>query len=169
MSGLRGRALEIDDPLGPGPSKRKQPPPVEPGARQTPAARDDQPAGRRKTGRPFAGSNSEPTATATSRTLAVSEEQDGTQHRTDTGAGPWREWSGVTGVGSFPLPHELLRELGDTARELQLPVGLIVTAAITRLLDQPPDTIAALVDHADDARIRARRRARRRLTTRTDE
>jgi hypothetical protein len=81
----------------------------------------------------------------------------------------WREWTGLTGVGSFPLPHELLAELGDAARELQLPVGMIVTAAITQLLDQPPDTIAALVDRADDARIQGRRRSRRRLTTRSDD
>ena len=156
-------------PSAPGLSKRKQQPLVEPGARQTSRARDDQRAGRTETGPRFVGSNSEPTAAATSRTLAAAEEEDRTQHGTDTGASAWREWSGVTGVGSFRLPHELLRELGDTARKLQLPVGLIVTAAITRLLDQPPDTIAALVDHADDARIQGRRRARRRLTTRTDE
>ena len=72
-------------------------------------------------------------------------------------------------MGSFRLPHELLAELADSARELQVPVGLIVTAAITQLLDQPPDTIAALVDQADDARIQGRRRARRRLTTRSDD
>jgi hypothetical protein len=64
-------------------------------------------------------------------------------------------------VGSFRLPQELLEELGDTARDLQLPVGLIVTAAITQLLDLPPDTIVALVDRADDARIQARRQAMR--------
>ena len=81
----------------------------------------------------------------------------------------WREWSGLTSVGSFRLPHELLAELGDTARELQLPIGLIVTAAITELLDQPPDAIAALVDRADDARIHGRRQARRRLTKRSDD
>jgi hypothetical protein len=67
------------------------------------------------------------------------------------------------------MPHELLAELGDTARELQLPIGLIVTAAITQLLEQPPDAIAALVDHADDARIHGRRQARRRLTKRSDD
>jgi hypothetical protein len=78
--------------------------------------------------------------------------------------GVWRTWSGVTGVGSFRLPHELLIELGDTARELQLPIGMIVTAAITELLDQPPDTIATLVDRADDARIQGRRQARRHRT-----
>jgi len=75
--------------------------------------------------------------------------------------GAWRNWSGVTGVGSFRLPHELLTELGDTARELQLPIGMIVTAAVTQLLDQPPDTIATLVDRADDARIQGRRQTRR--------
>lgn len=78
--------------------------------------------------------------------------------------GVWRAWSGITGVGSFRLPHELLSELGDTARELRLPIGMIVTAAITELLDQPPDTIAALVDRADDARIQGRRQARRHRT-----
>ena len=79
----------------------------------------------------------------------------------------WREWSGITGVGSFRLPHELLVELSDTARELGLPIGMIVTAAITQLLDQPPEQIAQLVDRADDARIHGRRNARRRLTDRT--
>jgi hypothetical protein len=80
----------------------------------------------------------------------------------------WRTWSGITGVGSFRLPHELLVELGDTARELDLPIGMIVTAAITQLLDQPPEQIAELVDRADDARIHGRRHARRRLTERTE-
>jgi phenylpyruvate tautomerase PptA (4-oxalocrotonate tautomerase family) len=46
---------------------------------------------------------------------------------------------------------------------------MIVTAAITQLLDQPPEEIAVLVDKADDARIQGRRRARQRLTTRTDD
>jgi hypothetical protein len=72
-------------------------------------------------------------------------------------------------VGSFRLPHELLAELGETARELQLPIGMIVTAAITQLLDQSAEEIAVLVDKADDARIQGRRRARRRVTTRSDD
>jgi hypothetical protein len=80
----------------------------------------------------------------------------------------WRAWSGITGVGSFRLPHELLVELGDTARELGLPIGTIVTAAITQLLDQPPERTAELVDRADDARIQWRRSARRRLSERTE-
>jgi hypothetical protein len=72
-------------------------------------------------------------------------------------------------VGSFRLPHELLAELGDAARELQMPIGMIVTAAITQLLDQSAEEIAVLVDKADDARIQGRRRARRRVTTRSDD
>jgi hypothetical protein len=72
-------------------------------------------------------------------------------------------------VGSFRLPHELLDELGSAARELQLPIGMIVTAAITQLLDQSAEEIAVLVDKADDARIQGRRRVRRRVTTRSDD
>jgi hypothetical protein len=72
-------------------------------------------------------------------------------------------------VGSFRLPQEVLDELGGAARELQLPIGMIVTAAITQLLDQSAEEIAVLVDKADDARIQGRRRARRRVTTRSDD
>jgi hypothetical protein len=167
MSRLRARGLEIDDPLGPGPPNQQQSP-AAPVPRQTPLVHDDDGAKRSNHGRAAAGSagpHSEQPAGATSRTRTVPEEPGGT----GTGNPAWREWGGITGVGSFRLPHELLAELGDTARKLQLPVGLIVTAAITRLLDQPADTIAALVDQADDARIQGRRRARRRLTTRADE
>jgi hypothetical protein len=60
-------------------------------------------------------------------------------------------------------------ELGATAREQGLPIGMIVTAAVTQVLDQPLETIAALVDRADDARIEGRRRSRRCLTTRSDD
>jgi hypothetical protein len=52
---------------------------------------------------------------------------------------------GSLGSRTFRLPDELLIELGDTDRELQLPIGLIVTAAITHLLDQPPATIATIL------------------------
>ena len=101
-------------------------------------------------------------------------DETGTPRRTAAGAPQaasrevWRAWSGITGVGSFRLPHELVVELGDTARELGLPIGMIVTAAITRLLDQSPEQIAELVDRADDARIHGRRNARRRLTDRSE-
>ena len=78
-------------------------------------------------------------------------------------AGVWRSWSGRTRVASYRLPDELLAELASTSADLQLQVGLIVTAAITHLLDQPGDVIASLVDRADDARIQGRRAARRGL------
>lgn len=75
--------------------------------------------------------------------------------------GAWRAWSGQTRVASYRLPDELLAELASTSAELQLPIGLLVTAAIARLLDEPAAAIAALVDRADDARIEGRRAARR--------
>jgi hypothetical protein len=77
---------------------------------------------------------------------------------------PWRSWSGLTRVASYRLPDELLAELAATATRLQLPVGLLVTAAITELLDQRDDTMHGLVDRADDARIHGRRAARRLLS-----
>jgi hypothetical protein len=110
------------------------------------------------------------TVPASERPSAIRHQPTGeTGDRAEPDGRPWREWTGLSGVGSFRLPHELLAELGDTARELQLPIGLIVTAAITQLLDQPPEEIAVLVDKADDARIQGRRRARRRVTTRSDD
>jgi hypothetical protein len=44
---------------------------------------------------------------------------------------------------------------------------MIVTAAITQLLDLPPEQLAALVDKADDARIHGRRSARQRRAKRS--
>ncbi len=74
------------------------------------------------------------------------------------GPGADRRESPATG---YRLPDELLAELASTSAELQLPIGLLVTAAIARLLDEPAAAIAALVDRADDARIEGRRAARR--------
>ncbi|MHB8657691.1 MAG: hypothetical protein ACYC91_07005 [Solirubrobacteraceae bacterium] len=74
---------------------------------------------------------------------------------------PWRSWTGQTRVASYRLPDELLAELGDTATRLQLPIGLLVTAALAHLLDHPDDAIQRLVDRADDTRIQGRRWARR--------
>ncbi len=170
MSSIRRRGLQIDDPLGP----ERPSPPAEPDAQSAappgpsptqdgrppnattdgsaPARSDPQPAGRKAAVyRPAAAETEQSAATGLSAQV---------------NGDAWREWTGPTGVGSFRLPHELLLELGDTARELQLPVGMLVAAAITQLLDQPPDTIAALVDRAEDARIQGRRIARRRHTER---
>ena len=139
MSALRRRGLQIDDPLAPG--------------RATDHGR----------------AASEPAVTAGVHAATDAGDRGRRADEDPGGAAVWREWSGLTGVGSFRLPHELLSELGDTARELELPIGLIVTAAITQLLDRPPHAIAALVDRADDARIHGRRQARRRLTKRSDD
>ena len=66
----------------------------------------------------------------------------------------------------LPAPDELHAELASTSAELQLQVGLIVTAAITHQLDEPDDVDRALlVDRADDARIQGRPAAKRGLTT----
>ena len=161
MTAVRRRGLQIDDPLGPGEPTQPDKAPTEAGVTTTsaevarrPGAASDRISEDRQRGEPRSGRQDE---TDTPRHTAAPASRE-----------LWRAWSGITGVGSFRLPHELLVELGDTARELGLPIGMIVTAAITQLLDQPPEQIAELVDTADDARIHGRRHARRRLTERTD-
>ena len=66
-------------------------------------------------------------------------------------------------AGSLGL---VLEPIAKRHERSDLPGGAArkITAAITHLLDQPPEEIATLVDKADDARIPARRTARRRLT-----
>ncbi|MBV8952226.1 MAG: hypothetical protein JOZ99_15225 [Actinobacteria bacterium] len=166
MTTVRRRGLQLDDPL-----TRTQPAAAETASAETAgqaspnttrdgsveAGTTASTAGRTRTApaKPRAARGREPAPPAET---APSDNQEDRV---------WRTWSGVTGVGSFRMPHELLTELGDTAREQGLPIGMIVTAAITQLLDQPPARIAALVDRADDARIHGRRHARRRLTGRT--
>jgi hypothetical protein len=165
MSAVRRRGLQIDDPLGPGARTQPDNAPTEAGAMTTsgevarrPVEACDRISEDGQRGEPQSGRQDE---TGTPRHAAASVPQPASREL-------WRVWSGITGVGSFRLPHELLVELGDTARQLGLPIGMIVTAAITQLLDQPPEQIAVLVDRADDARIHGRRHARRRLTERTE-
>jgi len=157
MTAIRRRGLQLDDPLGPSPASPTHEP-VEPIARPM---QNDQ-------GSSEGAAKPKPAARRTRRTEGR-RPAAGAAESAAHSAGVWREWSGITSVGSFRVPHELLTELGDTARELGLPIGLIVTAAIAQLLDQPPETIASLVDRADDARIQGRRRARRPLTTPSDD
>ena len=159
------RAFQLDDPLGPGEPTQPDNPPEEAGVATTsdevarrPVEASDRISEDRQRGEPHSGRQDD---TDTPRHTAAPVPQPASREA-------WRAWSGLTGVGSFRLPHELLVELGDTARELGLPIGMIVTAAITQLLDQPPERIAELVDRADDARIHGRRHARRRLTERTE-
>ncbi len=66
-------------------------------------------------------------------------------------------------VASYRLPDELLEELTARAAALQLPVGLIVSAALAHIVDAPGEVIETLVDRADDARITGCREARRAL------
>lgn len=81
-------------------------------------------------------------------------------------SGEWREWTGPRRVVSFRLADELIAELKQVTAQLGLPEGRTVTAAITYLLDQDDELIVELVDRADDALVRGKRRARR-LGTRT--
>jgi hypothetical protein len=173
MSRLRRTGLTIDDPLLPGAAEDHV----------TPArSRDDELVGGSSGGSP-AGSTLSPKAkpsaaprstarqaTRTTPAATSAARTAPTQATTATPAnGAWRAWGGQTRVASYRLPDELLAELASTSAELQLPVGLLVTAAIAHLLDEPADSIARLVDRADDARIEGRRAARRGLTTTLDD
>jgi hypothetical protein len=181
MSAVRRRGLRIDDPLGPSEPAEPDKTPGEAGTTMTsgelarrPAQTTDHPSEAGQRGEP----RSEHEETGTLRRTVAPAPQAASRE-------VWRAWSGITGVGSFRLPHELLVELGDSARELGLPhellvelgdsarelglpIGMIVTAAITQLLDHSPEQIAELVDRADDARIHGRRNARRRLIERSE-
>jgi hypothetical protein len=173
MSAMRRRGLQIDDPLGPAQPPAK----ADSAAAEAPAARRGGQAGGEPTDRAVSAdsarkpkrsdrSTTGPAPSGPAPSGRRRERAARSERRTPAGGEVWREWTGLTGVGSFRLPHELLAELGDTARELGLPIGLIVAAAITQLLDQSPEQIAALVDRADDARIHGRRTNRRRLPER---
>jgi hypothetical protein len=164
MSALRRRGLKLDDPLGPSQTPRPDEPPAQSDNAPIPQAtlsrreaNDDRAAKPTSAPRRTSRAGRQRSATADKQPAAAAEPA------APTATGVWREWSATTSVGSFRLPHELLIELSDTARELGLPIGLIVAAAITQLLDEPSEQIAALVDRADDARIHGRRRARRPL------
>jgi hypothetical protein len=164
MSTVRRRGLQIDDPLGPAE-------PTQPDKRPAEAGMTTKPG---EIARRAAQTTDHPSEEGQRGEPEGEQDETGTPRRPDAPAPQaasrevWRAWSGITAVGSFRLPHELLVELGDTARELGLPIGMIVTAAITQLLDQSPEQIAELVDRADDARIHGRRNARRRLTERSE-
>jgi hypothetical protein len=153
MTTVRRRRLQIDDPLGADQPTRASQRSTETGS----TTASEVPADGQR-GEPQSGRQDD---TGAPRHTSSPERQPARR-------AVWRAWSGITGVGSFRLPHELLVELSDTARELGLPIGMIVTAAIAQLLDRPPEQIAELVDRADDARIHGRRNARRRLTKRTE-
>jgi hypothetical protein len=169
MTTLRRRGLQIDDPLGPGrgvqPADSLEEPAVAEDSDSAPSERAQDVGAteeRSSAGSARKAGRSDPAPRASRRSGAGRRKHSGGEHPgTSSVDGVWRQWSGLTGVGSFRLPHELLAELGDRARELGLPIGMIVAAALAQLLDQSGEEIAALVDRADDARIQGRRAARR--------
>jgi hypothetical protein len=164
MTTARRHALQLDDPLAPTQPAARDEPPAQPSEHTSPKPTRDQTVDSASSARRTGTAPAKPRAARTRQPQPLAQTTPGDQEKRDV----WRTWSGVTGVGSFRLPHELVIELSETARELGLPIGMIVTAAITQLLDQPPERIAELVDRADDARIDGRRHARRRLTARTE-
>jgi hypothetical protein len=173
MSRTRKIGLTIDDPLAPArpsdvPDRGMLPDTLEPPSSRTQA--NEKSSGvrtRRRTRQPAASDGAATSAVPVAPgkpTDAQLTARVATPSATPEGAAPagvWRTWGGLTRVASYRLPDELLAELADTAAELQLPIGLLVTAAIAHLLDEPAVTIEALVDRADDARIQGRRASRR--------
>jgi hypothetical protein len=162
MTDLRQRGLRIDEPLAPraptpGATAPKDPQDGDSHTRPAElaaAAANGTPehaAGTQRKRRP-----------ARRRAVSAPRATASPQHGSPGRPGPWRAWSGRSRVASYRLPDELLDELARMAEEHTLPVGLLVTAAITHLLDQDLPTIIALVDGAEDARVEGRRLARRR-------
>ena len=158
MSRLRKTGLTIDDPLSPGTTDERPAAPERSGegpAGSMPRSNSEPSPEQQPTSR---GTRRSAPATATRATTARTRAATSPPEQ-----GPWRSWAGQTRVASYRLPDELLGELASTAAQLKLPIGLLATAAVAHLLDEPPDAIAALVDRADDARIQGRRAARRGL------
>lgn len=144
MSNARRLALAVDDPLASGSERTPEAGVVRPAAK----------ARRKAEKAPVVVSQDEP------RGAAAEPEATGGPDRAPGGL--WRAWSGGTRPASYRLPNELLDELDERTHGLRLPVGLTVTAALLRLLDESDELIVAAVDRADDAQHQARRRARRR-------
>lgn len=164
MTRLRRTGLKIDDPLTPTAANDQMPTAVPGRDEEHAAGPSGGPSGSTQSPKP----RPSPAPRARSeRTLGSGPATSATKKAPTQAAtaittnGAWRAWSGQTRVASYRLPDELLAELASTSAELQLPIGLLVTAAIARLLDEPAAAIAALVDRADDARIEGRRAARR--------
>lgn len=69
----------------------------------------------------------------------------------------WRSWGPFHQTVSFKWPPELVQELDDRRHDLREPVGLMVIAAVTHLLDQDDNTIRGLIDRAEQAKPRSGR------------
>src|SRR5438309_1717108 len=97
------------------PARHRQPAePAPPDAIQHGRPRADAPASKPQRRGKAAGALRPATATGSKPSAPPAADQ--------ADAAIWREWSGITGVGSFRLPHELLAELDATAHELGLPI-----------------------------------------------
>jgi hypothetical protein len=69
----------------------------------------------------------------------------------------WRSWGPFHQTVSFKWPPELVQELDDRRHDLREPVGLMVIAAVTHLLDHDDNTIRGLIDCAEQAKPRSGR------------
>jgi len=132
MSALRHRGLRLDAPLSPGRSSQARESAPFPHAIVRSRATDN---GR-------VGSQHESAAPApvgepgrrkkrNGRTAVEREESAAREHAGLSSGDVWRAWSGITGVGSFRLPHELVVELADTAGE-RAEGGIRITVPLTQ-------------------------------------
>lgn len=69
----------------------------------------------------------------------------------------WRQWGPFHQTVSFKWPPDLVDELDNRRHDLREPVGLMVVAAITHLLDQDDETIRKLIDRAEQSKPRSGR------------
>jgi hypothetical protein len=139
--------LVLDDPLdGPPP-----PPPPEPEHHPEPAPRRRP----RATTKPRTAVSPAPQSTPTPDPID--------SHQPE--ANEWRDWAGPKRVASFRLPDELLDEINTTSDQLGIPIGHLVIAGLTSVLDQPDDEITALADRVAQTLLRGKRNARRKKAT----
>jgi len=131
--------LVLDDPLD-----GRQPTP------RPDAEREAEPARRQ----PRASAKLRPAVPPTPKPAPISSESDQPKE--------WRDWAGPKRVASFRLPDELLDEVNAASEELGIPIGHLVIAGITSLLDQPADEITALADRTAQTLVRGKRNAARR-------
>jgi hypothetical protein len=160
----RRPVLELDDPLAPRrPAVASEAPTADTTDRshEQPAESTKTPTtrrpGRRRGQNPVA-SVADPPDAVISRELSVVGESSSPA----SNDGAWRSWAGGTRVASYRLPDELLEELDERARRLGVPIGMTVAAGLLQLFDQDDESIVRLVERAEDARVLARRAARRR-------
>lgn len=65
-----------------------------------------------------------------------------------------REWSSFGATATLRLPPELIAELDEWTWSHRQQKGLVVATAIAYLLDQDPELIEQLLEHADASVVR---------------